>query len=555
MMEGKEKRVLSYNEIQRLADKVVHISRTFDPSTRLPIVVVDSTQFPPPQSDVYSQLVGQVLERLPKTNYVVVFFACGAPNKPSWSWVAKTYSMLDRPTKKRIKKLYVVHESWWVRAVTEMLRGVVSSKFKRKIVHVSSLSQLAQHIDITLIDIKPAVYTHNNKVERQITIPRHSTPVFGVNINYYDDSFELPQLWYDVFSYLGVTAPNTKSIFNNLEYEHEVELVYILKEAYDRGHLVDLDDYGPQVTASLLKLYLYKLPSAIIPIDKISLPLQDSIDYTLHIWDNLPLLSRHLLPDVLSLLTSIVAHASRTMQSPTTLAMSLVKCLTGVSATNKEASAIATRYCRNLIEFWPNICQKRDNYDSENPFASPTHSRNTSVELNIKKRPFAHKASSASMSSSYGSLPFYAISKNNSTPELRTEQSLIDLNDTEQDLDPFTTSSRTSSSSSSASSVIRPTKTSMGPPPVPAKSKAAVAAASASILRPSQKPNINDGPSPTETKPPPSSPPKPKFGPRSKSVAPTRRGKMVAELAKLYEEKGHSAQILVQLDRSKSSKT
>lgn len=552
MMSSPEKRVLSYNEIQRLADKVVHISRTFDPVTRLPIVVVDSTQFPPPQSDIYSQLVNQVLERLPKTNYVVVFFACGAPNKPSWSWVAKTYSMLDRPTKKRIKKLYVVHESWWVRAVTEMLRGVVSSKFKRKIIHLSSLSQLAQHIDITLIDIKPAVYMHNNKVERQITIPRHSTPVFGVNINYHGDSFDLPQLWYDVFSYLGVTGPNTKSIFNNLEYEHDVELVHVLKDAYDRGNLVDLDDYGPHVTASLLKLYLYKLPTAIIPIDKITLPLEDSIDYTLRIWDNLPLLSRHLLPDLLSILTSIVAHASRTMQSPTTLAMSLVKCLTGVSATNKEASAIATRYCRNLVEFWPNICQKRDNYDPENPFASPTHSRNTSVELNIKKRPFAHKASSASMSSSYGSLPFYAISKNNSTPELRTEQSLIDLNDGDEAVDPFTVSSRTSSSSS-AGSIIRPTKTSMGPPPVPAKSKA-VAAASASILRPSQKPNINDGP-PPEPKEPPSPPPKRKFGPRSKSVAPTRRGKMVAELAKLYEEKGHSAQILVQLDRSNSSKT
>lgn len=548
MMEGSE-RGLSYNEIQRLADKVVHISRTFDPGTRLPIVVVDSTQFPPPQSDVYSQLVGQVLERLPRTNYVVVFFACGAPNKPSWSWVAKTYAMLDRPTKKRIKRLYVVHESWWVRAVTEMLRGVVSSKFKRKIVHVSSLSQLAQHIDITQVDIKPAVYTHNNKVERQITIPRHSTPVFGVNINYHSPGFELPRLWYDVFTYLGVTAPNTKGIFNTLEYERDVELLHVLRDAYDRGHLVDLDDYGPHVTAALLKLYLHRLPSAIIPVDRIALPLRDSIDYTLQVWDNLPLLSRHVLPDLLSLLTSVVAHASRTMQSPTTLAASLAKCLTGVSATNKEQSAIATRYCRNLIEFWPNICQKRDNCDyPENPFASPTHSRNTSVELCVKKRPFAHKASSASMSSSYGSLPFYAIAKNNSTPELRTEQSLIDLNDDNDHQDPFTASSRTSSSSSSStSSVTRPTRTAMGPPPVPAKSKTA-------ILRPSQKPNINDDPQ-TETKRPPSPPPQRKFGPRSKSVAPTRRGKMVAELAKLYEEKGHSAQILVQLDRSKSSKT
>lgn len=602
------------NEVQRLMDKVVHISKTFDPATRLPLVVIDSSQFPPSKSEIYSQMASLVLQRLPKNDYVVLFFACGAPNKPSWSWVAKTYSMLDRPTKKRIKKVYVVHESWWVRAVTEMLRGVVSSKFKRKIIHVGSLSQLAQHLDFTLLNIKPKVYIHNAKVEKQITIPRHNTPVFGVNIDYsYEKTqYILPRLWYDIFSYLRVTAPNTKGIFNNAEYEMQVALVHILKDAYDRQQTLDLDDYGPHITASLLKLYLYNLPNPILPVNSISLPLQDSMEYTLKVWENLPGLSHRLLGDLMSLLTNIVAHSSRTMQTPTSLAVCLAKPLSGVSSTNKEGSAIATRFCRNLIEFWPNICQRMNEHRktantnpfenddtnngvTENPFASPPHSRQASAsdaELNIKKRSFGHKASSASMSSSQSSFvvdpqPFYySISKNNSTPELRSEPpSLIDLGNSNNEEDSESEeeedfnsnngsnyiadayiSSRTTSTSSTRST-SGGSKTAMGPPPVPAKPKNPSTAAS--VLRPSQKPNIDmsgsssssNRPSRTgslgsEKNPPPSPPPaKPrKFGPSSKSVAPTGRGKMVSELARLYEEKSQSAQILVQLDRSRSSK-
>lgn len=123
------------DELDILAQRIVYSSKTFDPETRLPIVIMNSTSFPSSPEKYTPELMSKIISRLPNSSYVLVFFACGAPNKPSWSWISKIYNMLDRQIKKRVGKVYIVHESWWVRAVMEMFRGIVSNKFKSKVVH------------------------------------------------------------------------------------------------------------------------------------------------------------------------------------------------------------------------------------------------------------------------------------------------------------------------------------------------------------------------------------------------------------------------------------
>lgn len=122
-------------DLEILSKRIIFRSQTFDPATRLPLVVMNSTAFPKSPDDYTPELMDKLIQLLPDDSYALVFFACGAPNKPSWSWVSKIYNMLDRQVKKRVGKVYVVHESWWVRAVTEMFRGVISHKFKKKIIH------------------------------------------------------------------------------------------------------------------------------------------------------------------------------------------------------------------------------------------------------------------------------------------------------------------------------------------------------------------------------------------------------------------------------------
>lgn len=125
----------SNEDLDNLCKGIVYRSQTFDPSTRLPLVVMNSTAFPKAPEDYTPELMTKLISLLPTDPYVLVFFACGAPNKPSWSWISKIYNMLDRQVKKRVEKVYIAHESWWVRAVTEMFRGVISNKFKKKIIH------------------------------------------------------------------------------------------------------------------------------------------------------------------------------------------------------------------------------------------------------------------------------------------------------------------------------------------------------------------------------------------------------------------------------------
>lgn len=224
-----------------MAARVVYHSATFDPETRLPLVIINSTALPSSPSAYTPDLISRFIDRLPTRAYALVFFACGAPTTPSWSWLSQIYSMLNRDVKKRVGKVYIVHESWWVRAVTEMFRGVVSTKFDEKVVHIGGLSELAKHLDITQIDIPPPVYLYNAKVEARITVPRHFPPVFGVPLQRKGTTVIYPRMWQELVNYLKVTGVTTSNLF---QMDENNELSLILRDALDRGQLLNLQNYG-----------------------------------------------------------------------------------------------------------------------------------------------------------------------------------------------------------------------------------------------------------------------------------------------------------------------
>ncbi|CAN6639673.1 protein Ecm25p [Trichomonascus vanleenenianus] len=554
---------LHRDELRRLTNRIIHVSQTCDPSTRLPLVIIDSSAFPPPTVDLYNPLASAIISRLPQTPYALVFFACGAPNKPSWSWVAKMYATLDSHTKKNVRKIYVVHESWWVRAVTEMLRGVVSAKFKSKIIHVSSLSQLAQLLDITLINIRPLVYLHNRKVEDEITIPRHPMPVFGIPV---PDPTSLPRVWTDTLNYLNVTAPFTRGVFRRAS---DPELLYILRDCYDRNQLVDLDDYGPNLAASVLKLYLYELPEPILPASVIPHPFQDTVPYCLDVVLGLSYSCQYVLVHLVRLLHSLASSQARTEHNSATLAACVAPSLLG-RTTTKEGVTMGVRFTRLLLDMWPKIVvddRISSILDSSSSMrTSPSapdllapapvaHSRHASAsEMDIKKGPpppppLPRRGTSISGSSNNNSISkmnnginipsLYTLRSNSSNPELRSSS------------DPLDTLPLTPESPRFGSN---PLSNMPPPPPRPPKRQPSISTlnitvkststtSTGTILQPTHKANIDANLS--------QSPQKRTFGPQSKSIATTRRGKMVAELAKLYEEKSHSAQILVDIKRTK----
>lgn len=546
---------MSESRIENIAKQVVQESKTFDPATRLPLVVVDSTALPEHQSEEYQSIVEKVIDRLPKHDYVMLFFACGAPSKPSWSWVARTYSMLERHTKKRLRKVYIVHESWWVRAVTEMLRGVVSSKFRKKLIHVNNLSQLAQHIDITLVNIPKAVYRHNLKMENRITIPRHHTPIFGQPVVVSNESVSqrplVPKFWAECLRYLSVTAPNTKGVFGRIE--QGCEYVDILRDAFDRGQLLELDDYGPLLISAVVKRYMYELPDPILPVRCLELPVRDTKDYCTAVLRRIPYTSKIMLFSLLDVLSAVHQGRNRTFHTTSSLSTAMSASLIGqISSSNKDSTAAASQFLRNVLDFWSEISQDIDQrIESKDRIDMPKSMAPPPIPKTMNHQ------------------------RNASTPELLINDELATiLNASQRSWSDGSSGSRSQTSSPVKSGLQQITR--MGPPPPPPIPRAKRSLASLklaasdsseesesentplAILKPSSKENIHITSTLISKKSSRSSSP---TSPRRLSSASnagipkkntsTRRGKVVAELAAFYEDKGNSAQILIDLERNR----
>lgn len=116
----------------------------------LPVYVLNAAAFPDAFQVDYDSLLPYVLARLPSedellsgTEYEVVFFAGGQPESataekktaPKFNWYIQAYYVLSRATRKKLQKLYIVHERTWVRVLTSIFGTIVSPKFRRKIVH------------------------------------------------------------------------------------------------------------------------------------------------------------------------------------------------------------------------------------------------------------------------------------------------------------------------------------------------------------------------------------------------------------------------------------
>ena len=157
-------------ELAALAKRILYRSPLPSPQY-LPIYILNSATLPNAKQDYYDRLLPYVLARLPHEEeliggleYEIVFFAGGNPSsnyrrrqrhaeddneddevrspgtvrqsrKPGFGWFMRAYNALNRATRKRLKRLWIVHEKRWVRVLTETFATVVSPKFRKKVVH------------------------------------------------------------------------------------------------------------------------------------------------------------------------------------------------------------------------------------------------------------------------------------------------------------------------------------------------------------------------------------------------------------------------------------
>ncbi|KAH0001052.1 Rho GTPase activation protein, partial [Aureobasidium melanogenum] len=270
----------------------------------LPVYILNAAAFPDAFEVDYDALLPYVLARLPGEEeliageeYEIVFFAGGQPESatsekktgPGMGWYLQAYHVLSRAVRKRLQKLYVVHERSWVRVLIEVFGTMVSPKFRKKIVHVSTLTSLALHIPIEKLLIPPSVYLHDRRLSPDI----HSPYVSGRRAFSANDPMprslygqrRLPRVLRETTTFLCQSENiKTEGIFR---IPPQSILVGILREAYDRGqqfivwkeggitytqpdmdhqtlrHIHQSDAYGVHLAAGLIKLWYRELKTPI----------------------------------------------------------------------------------------------------------------------------------------------------------------------------------------------------------------------------------------------------------------------------------------------------
>ncbi|KAF9527505.1 hypothetical protein CPB83DRAFT_855894 [Crepidotus variabilis] len=236
-----------------------------------PMVVLNASALPDPQYASYDLLLERILSHLNlyvEADYTVVFFAAGSRHTPSWNWVWKAYRSLNRKYRKNLKQLYIVHSSFFTKMLFSLAGAIISPKFFRKISYIDTLSELAEYVPITQIDIPPAVYQENSRYERRITLPTPiRSSIFGVPLEdlmgFSGEKGGVPRVVKDAVQFLRDTGMNDEGLFRR---SPSSALLRAAQEAYDRGNVVSLETFGdPYLAAVLIKKYLRDLPTPIFP--------------------------------------------------------------------------------------------------------------------------------------------------------------------------------------------------------------------------------------------------------------------------------------------------
>ncbi|KAG8214398.1 Rho GTPase-activating protein [Butyriboletus roseoflavus] len=257
------------DRVQDIMGKVI-FQAGVDYETR-PMVIISASALPDPHQVSYDILISRILSYLDlyvESDYTVVFFAAGGRHAPSWNWVWRTYRSLSRKYRKNLKRLYIVHSSFFSKMLFSLAGAIISPKFFRKIAYIDTLSQLAHHVPLTQIDIPPAVYQENMRHETQINMPIPiRASVFGVPLEELmgceGEKGGIPRVIKDSIQYIRESGMEEEGLFRR---SPNSALLKQVQQAYDRGQVVSLETFDdPHLASVLIKKYLRDLPNPPFP--------------------------------------------------------------------------------------------------------------------------------------------------------------------------------------------------------------------------------------------------------------------------------------------------
>ncbi|SCV03296.1 LANO_0G03290g1_1 [Lachancea nothofagi CBS 11611] len=345
-------------------DNLFFKSFTADSDRGCPIYVFDSTYLPSADEvesrEVYDLLIDEMMNKLvaklPDSAFSLVVFSSGfSQNNVSWIYGVKVYSKIPKTTRAKLQNLYIVHESFFVRAVYLVLTNALNiNPFKNKQLssdgllmhHVSSLADLSRLVDITRLRISLNVYLYEYQLNETFAIPDPHLEIRSALANR-----QYRQLVFDkIFKRLRIEAPRHELIFQK---PGSYQKVNILLGIIERNNYVDLSQWDIYSLATLFLHFIKGKSKPILPIDLIPLPINESFDYTYNTFVNMMMNNGYydLTTFVFELFLSILDSSKTTLHDY----RSLSKCLTPtlckekVSIKTSDRLAIGYRYTTNIL--------------------------------------------------------------------------------------------------------------------------------------------------------------------------------------------------------------
>ncbi|XP_047461926.1 bcl-2/adenovirus E1B 19 kDa-interacting protein 2-like protein [Mugil cephalus] len=134
-------------------------------SCYLPENSLDNYQYV--MDNLFRYVVGTV-ELMVAEDYVMVYLCAGGQKDrlPGISWLKECYTTIDRRLRKNLKGFYVVHPTWYVKALITIIKPFISSKFSRKLRFIDSLQELSQFIPTEHVQIPDCVREYDQELSR-----------------------------------------------------------------------------------------------------------------------------------------------------------------------------------------------------------------------------------------------------------------------------------------------------------------------------------------------------------------------------------------------------
>ncbi|XP_077937202.1 protein prune homolog 2 isoform X2 [Gasterosteus aculeatus] len=108
------------------------------------------------------------LDLMVAENYVMVYLCAGGQKDklPGISWLRDGYTTINRRLRKNLKGFYVVHPTWYIKALITIIKPFISSKFSRKLQFVGSLQGLSQLVPTEHVQVPDCVSLYDQSLTR-----------------------------------------------------------------------------------------------------------------------------------------------------------------------------------------------------------------------------------------------------------------------------------------------------------------------------------------------------------------------------------------------------